>query len=68
MGIILCVYKEVNLKNEMSKDGEALDIITISFDEKRDIQAIKNRAPDLPPKIGKVKRLEGIMNTKGLER
>lgn len=53
METILCVYKEVNLQNEMSKDGRPLDIITISVDEKPGIQAIKNIAPDLLPKIGK---------------
>ena len=53
METILCVYKEVNLQNEMRKDGEPLDIITISVDEKPGIQAIKNIAPDLLPKIGK---------------
>lgn len=53
METILCVYKEVNLQNEKRKDGEPLDVITISVDEKPGIQAIKNIAPDLLPKIGK---------------
>lgn len=49
---ILCVYKEVNYQNEfLSEDGK-LEIITISVDEKPGIQAIKNIAPDLPPKPG----------------
>ena len=49
---ILCVYKEVNLQNEYMTEGEKLEIITISVDEKPGIQAIKNIAPDLPPKPG----------------
>ena len=49
---ILCVYKEVNLQNDSKYDGEKLEIITLSVDEKPGIQAIKNIAPDLPPKPG----------------
>lgn len=50
---VLIVYKEVNLQNE--KNGQETDIITISVDEKPGVQAIKNIAPDLPPKKGKSK-------------
>jgi transposase len=49
---VLIVYKEVNLQNEGKKEK---DIITISVDEKPGVQAIKNIAPDLPPKKGKSK-------------
>lgn len=47
---ILIVYKEVNLENEQDKETGT---ITISVDEKPGVQAIKNIAPDLPPKKGK---------------
>lgn len=47
---VLIVYKEVNLQNEQGGKG---DTITISVDEKPGVQAIKNIAPDLPPKKGK---------------
>jgi len=50
---VLIVYKEVNLQNE--KKEKETDIITISVDEKPGVQAIKNIAPDLPPKKGKSK-------------
>ena len=49
---ILCVYKEVNIQNESLAEGAELEIITLSVDEKPGIQAIKNIAPDLPPKPG----------------
>jgi transposase len=49
---ILCVYKEVNFQNEFPSEDGKLKIITISVDEKPGIQAIKNIAPDLPPKPG----------------
>lgn len=49
---VLIVYKEVNLQND--KGGET-EVITISVDEKPGVQAIKNIAPDLPPKPGKSK-------------
>jgi len=49
---ILVIYKEVNAINEnQNKHDEK--IITVSVDEKPGIQAIKNIAPDLPPKPGK---------------
>jgi transposase len=44
---ILVVYKEVNSQKEQDKK-----IITVSVDEKPGIQAIKNTAPDLPPRPG----------------
>ena len=51
---ILIVYKEVNLHNDENNANETdKKIITISIDEKPGIQAIKNIAPDLPPKPGK---------------
>jgi len=50
---ILVVYKEVNLQNSQnSTNATDKKMITISIDEKPGIQAIKNIAPDLPPKPG----------------
>lgn len=52
---VLIVYKEVNIINEKKEKGELVDseIVTISLDEKPGVQAIKNIAPDLPPKKDK---------------
>jgi transposase len=49
---VLIVYNEVNIQNEK---GEETDVVTVSIDEKPGVQAIKNIAPDLPPKPGKSK-------------
>jgi transposase len=46
---ILVVYKEVNAQNDNQHEQDK-KIITVSVDEKPGIQAIKNVAPDLPPK------------------
>ena len=47
------VYQEVNIQNEQNiAAGEHPAIITVSVDEKPGVQAIKNIAPDLPPKPG----------------
>lgn len=51
MEIVLMVYKEVSTQNSTNpKNGKK--IITVSVDEKPGVQAIKNIAPDLPPKAG----------------
>ena len=49
---VLIIYKEVNALNE-NQNKQDKKIITVSVDEKPGIQAIKNIAPDLPPKPGK---------------
>jgi len=50
---VLMVYQEVNLQNEQDTvDGSHPALITVSVDEKPGVQAIKNIAPDLPPKPG----------------
>lgn len=50
---VLMVYQEVNIQNEQNTvDGEHPALITVSVDEKPGVQAIKNIAPDLPPKPG----------------
>ena len=50
---VLMVYQEVNIQNEQNiADGEHPALITVSVDEKPGVQAIKNIAPDLPPKPG----------------
>lgn len=46
MADVLCVYKEVEI---MNKKGEHGGLVTISYDEKPGIQAIKNIAPQLQP-------------------
>lgn len=48
---ILHVYKEVELIKQMGEDAPALTVV--SYDEKPGIQAIANKAPDLPPVPGK---------------
>jgi transposase len=53
---VLMVYHEVNIQNEQDiADGEHPALITVSVDEKPGVQAIKNIAPDLPPKPGQHK-------------
>lgn len=64
---VLIVYQEANLQNESKaaaagrgsplghSAAEEKHIITLSVDEKPGVQAIKNIAPDLPPKAGKSK-------------
>jgi transposase len=49
---VLVVYKEVNAQNDNQNEPDK-KIITVSMDEKPGIQAIKNVAPDLPPKPAK---------------
>ena len=49
---VLVVYQEVNAQNDNQNEQDK-KIITISVDEKPGVQAIKNVAPDLPPKPGK---------------
>jgi transposase len=46
---VLCVYKEVNLQNEVAAPGDIPSVITVSMDEKPGVQAIKNSAPDIMP-------------------
>lgn len=52
MAAVLVVYKEVSLQNQKEEES---DIITLSVDEKPGVQALKNIAPDLPPRKGKSK-------------
>jgi len=47
MANILCVYKEVELLNATA--GENRSVVTVSYDEKPGIQAIKNIAAELMP-------------------
>lgn len=49
---VLVVYKEIAAQID-GQDKQAPKVITLSVDEKPGIQAIKNTAPDLPPKPGK---------------
>ena len=47
---VLMVYREVNLQNDADSPARSVQVITVSVDEKPGVQAIKNIAPDLPPK------------------
>jgi transposase len=51
--VVLHTYKQVELLQQLSKEGNPLDMIIISFDEKPGIQAIGNRYPDLMPVPGR---------------
>ena len=50
MANVLCVYKEVQLLNTSGADRAS---VTVSYDEKPGIQAIKNIAAELLPVPGK---------------
>ena len=54
MANVLCVYKEVELQNTSETQQKK---VTISYDEKPGIQAIKNIAADLLPEPGKYSTL-----------
>ena len=51
--VVLHTYKQVELLQQMSKEGKPLDMIIISYDEMPGIQAIGNKYPDLMPVLGK---------------
>ena len=51
--VVLHTYKQVELLQQISKEGKPLDMIIISYDEKPGIQAIGNRYQDLMPVLGK---------------
>ena len=57
MADILCVYKEINLQNEVTAPGDITSVITVSVDEKPGVQAIKNIAPDIMPDPEKQSRI-----------
>lgn len=57
MADVLCVYKEINLQNEVAAQGDIPSVITVSVDEKPGVQAIKNIAPDIMPDPGKQSRI-----------
>ena len=57
MADILCVYKEINIQNEMTAPDSVSSVITVSVDEKPGVQAIKNIAPDIMPNPGKQSRI-----------
>jgi transposase len=48
MNEVLIVYKQLEIQFETNADS---DTVTLSYDEKPGIQAIKNIAPDLPPSL-----------------
>jgi transposase len=49
MAHVLCVYKEIQIINETPNMERTRKSVTISYDEKPGIQAIKNLAPQLSP-------------------
>jgi transposase len=51
--VVLHTYKQVELLQQISKDGRPLDMIIISYDEKPGIQAVENKYKDLMPVAGK---------------
>jgi len=51
--VVLNTYKQVELLQQISKDGKPLDMIIISYDEKPGIQAVGNKYQDLMPVAGK---------------
>ena len=51
--VVLHTYKQVELLQQISKEGKPLDMIIISYDEKPGIQAIGNKYQDLMPVLGK---------------
>ena len=53
MAQVLHVYKEVELFKSYFKNDQEQTIAILSYDEKPGIQALKNRASDLPPVPGK---------------
>jgi len=57
MAEVLCIYKEINLQNEVGGAGVTPSVITVSVDEKPGVQAIQNIAPDIMPEPGKQSRI-----------
>lgn len=53
---VLHVYKEVEMLREAGKNASSMMVI-LSYDEKPGLQAIGNKAPDLPPVPGKQSRI-----------
>ncbi len=51
--VVLHTYKQVELLQQVSKEGKPLDMIIMSYDEKPGIQATGNKYPDLMPVLGK---------------
>ena len=51
MAQVLCVYREIALLRDKDDDSEE-SIVYVSYDEQPGIQAIENKAPDLPPSPG----------------
>jgi len=51
--IVLHTYKKVELLKKLKSEGEDVDLVIVSYDEKPGIQAIGNKYPDLMPEEGK---------------
>ena len=50
--VVLHTYKQAELLKEMKKNGESIDMVIVSYDEKPGIQAVGNKYPDLMPVEG----------------
>jgi len=50
--VVLHTYKQVELLQQISKEGKPLDMIIISYDETPGIQAVGNKYQDLMPVAG----------------
>jgi len=50
--VVLHTYKQVELLKRRKKNGEKMDTVVVSYDEKPGIQAMGNKAPDLMPVPG----------------
>jgi transposase len=53
MALLLVIYKQVQLANELSEDPSDRTWAVISYDEKTGIQALGRTGQDLPPQPGK---------------
>ena len=51
--IVLHTYKKVELLKKIKSEGDDVDMVIVSYDEKPGIQAIGNKHPDLMPVEGK---------------
>ncbi|HJZ23900.1 MAG TPA: hypothetical protein VJ201_05560 [Candidatus Babeliales bacterium] len=50
--LVLHTYKKVELLKKLKDEGNDIDIVIVSYDEKPGIQAIGNKYPDLMPVAG----------------
>lgn len=51
--IVLHTYKKVEILKKLKSEGDKVDMVIVSYDEKPGMQAIGNKHPDLTPVEGK---------------